>query len=103
VFAVVQHEQETAGTDQLFQSLDERLPALLWDTQDSGCRLGYQCWISDRSQLDEPDTVRVIGDESTGELECESRLADAAWPASVSRRARNSAGGSSSCTGVPTI
>src|SRR6516162_9109413 len=53
---------------------------LLRDMQDSGYCWGDQGWISDRAQLHEPDTVRVVSDESCAELECESRLPDASGP-----------------------
>jgi hypothetical protein len=80
VLDVVQDEQRPALPQQRAQRILDRSPARLPHVAGAGDRHGDQGGVVDRSEVDEPDAVRVHGGHVLGDAARQAGLADAARP-----------------------
>ena len=76
VFAVVHHQQPDPALERSGHRLTDGLTRLLGDAQHRRHRIGYRRRISDRSQLEKPNPVGKLIDETRCDLHRQPGLAD---------------------------
>jgi hypothetical protein len=80
MLAVVQHHQHAAAAYVFHHRFEDRRPGLLDESEDRRHGLRHESRIGQRRQLHEPDAVLEVGQQSFGELERQSCLAQTADP-----------------------
>ena len=80
VLAVVEHEQQAPPRQRLGDAVGHRPAGCGVIPSTVGHRIGHGRRVADRRQLDEPHSVRELGDQLGGDLHGQAGLADAAHP-----------------------